>query len=192
MLSHVQLFVTPWTTRLLCPCGFSRQEHCTGLPFPLPGDLPNLGIKPRSPKLQVDSLPSELPGKPKNTGVSSWSLLEGIFPTQKLNRGLLHCRQIIYQLNQQGNPYIIVVICYFLSDKQPLFWYQTLFSFFSFWEQLFSVGLTPPCPCSAQFMVLWPMSGHHGASDQERSCIPGRSLRVGSGLFLVCLLLQGC
>ena len=38
---------------------FSRQECWSGLPFPSPGDLPDLGIKPESPALQVDSLPSE-------------------------------------------------------------------------------------------------------------------------------------
>ena len=43
---------------------FSRQEYWSGLPFPSPGDLPEPGIKPRSPVLQADSLPSELPGKP--------------------------------------------------------------------------------------------------------------------------------
>ena len=43
---------------------FSRQEHWSGLPCPPPGDLPNPGIKPRSPALQADSLPSEPPGKP--------------------------------------------------------------------------------------------------------------------------------
>ena len=45
--------------------GFSRQEYWSGLPFPSPGDLPNPGIKPRSPALQAHSLPSESPGKPK-------------------------------------------------------------------------------------------------------------------------------
>ena len=40
--------------------GFSRQEYCSGLPFPSPGHLPDPGIKPRSPALQADSLPSEL------------------------------------------------------------------------------------------------------------------------------------
>ena len=44
--------------------GFSRQEHWSGLPCPSPGDLPNPGIKPMSPELQADSLPSEPPGKP--------------------------------------------------------------------------------------------------------------------------------
>ena len=41
---------------------FSRPEHWSGLPFPFPEDLPNPGIEPRSPALQVDSLPSEPPG----------------------------------------------------------------------------------------------------------------------------------
>ena len=44
--------------------GFSRQEQWSGLPCPPPGDLPNPGIKPRSPALQVDSLPAELLEKP--------------------------------------------------------------------------------------------------------------------------------
>ena len=39
---------------------FSRQEYWSGLPFPIPGDLPNPGIEPRSPALQADSLPTEL------------------------------------------------------------------------------------------------------------------------------------
>ena len=47
---------------------FSRPEYCSGYPFPSPGDLPNPGIKPRSPALQADSLPAEPQGKLKNTG----------------------------------------------------------------------------------------------------------------------------
>ena len=57
--------------------------------------------QPRFPELQADSLPAEPYGKPKNTGVGSLSLLQGIFPTQESNRGLLHCRQILYQLSYQ-------------------------------------------------------------------------------------------
>ena len=49
--------------------------------FPSPGDLPNPGIKPRSPALQAGSLPAEPQGKPKNSGVGSLSLLQQIFPT---------------------------------------------------------------------------------------------------------------
>ena len=43
--------------------GFPRQGYWSGLPFPSPGDLPDLGIKPRSPALQADSFPSEPSGK---------------------------------------------------------------------------------------------------------------------------------
>ena len=70
---------------------FSRQEYWSGSPCPPPGDLPNPGIKHRSPTLQVDSLPAELQEKSKNTGVGSLSLLQWIFPTQELNQDLLHC-----------------------------------------------------------------------------------------------------
>ena len=45
---------------------FSRQEYWCELPFPSPEDVPNPGIEPGSPALQVDSLPSEPPGKPFN------------------------------------------------------------------------------------------------------------------------------
>ena len=74
------------------------------VPFPSPGDLPNPGIKPRSPTLWADSLPAEPQRKPKNTGVGSLFLLQQIFPTQESNRGLLHCRRILYQLSYQGSP----------------------------------------------------------------------------------------
>ena len=43
---------------------FSRPDYWSGLPFLSPGDLPNLGIKPGSPALHEDSLPTELSGKP--------------------------------------------------------------------------------------------------------------------------------
>ena len=43
---------------------FSRQEYWSELPLPSPGDPPDAGIKPRSPALQTDALPSEPPGKP--------------------------------------------------------------------------------------------------------------------------------
>ena len=52
--------------QLLCPWGLFRQEHWGKLPSPPPGDLPDPGIELRSPALQVDSLPSEAPGKPNS------------------------------------------------------------------------------------------------------------------------------
>ena len=62
---------------------------------------PRDGSPPGSP-VQVDFLPAEPQGTPKNTGVGSLSLLQQIFPTQELNWSLLHCRQILYQLSYQG------------------------------------------------------------------------------------------
>ena len=58
--------VIPWTVARQVPLfmEFSRQEYWSGLPFPSPGYIPNPGIEPRSPALQVDSLLSESPGKP--------------------------------------------------------------------------------------------------------------------------------
>ena len=49
---------------------FSRQEHCSGLPFPSPGHPPNPGVEPGSPALQGDSLPAESPGKSKKLSPS--------------------------------------------------------------------------------------------------------------------------
>ena len=102
-VSRVQLFVTSWTIQSM---EFSRPEYSSEWPFPFLGHLPNPGIKPRSPALQADSLPAEPEGKPNSTGVGSLSLLQQIFLTQELNRGLLNCRQILYQLNTQGSPAI--------------------------------------------------------------------------------------
>ena len=64
--SHVWLFANSWIVAYQAPLSmeFSRQEYWSGLPFPSPGDLPNPGIKPRSPTWQADALPSEPPGKP--------------------------------------------------------------------------------------------------------------------------------
>ena len=66
LLSCVGLLATPWTAASQAPpsMGFSRQEYRSGLPFPSPGDLANLGIEPEFPTLQVDALPSKPPGKP--------------------------------------------------------------------------------------------------------------------------------
>ena len=75
VLSHfscVQLFVTAWTVAHQSPLSmkFSRQEYWSGLPYPLPGDLPDPGIKLTSPVfpyplwVKADSVPAEPPGKP--------------------------------------------------------------------------------------------------------------------------------
>ena len=71
--------------------------------FPFSRDHHNPGLEPRSPGLQVDALPAEPQGKTQNTKVGSLSLLQGIFLTQELNQGLLHCRRILYQLSYEGS-----------------------------------------------------------------------------------------
>ena len=84
--------------------GLSRQGYWNELPFPSLGYLPDPGIEPRSPALQADSLPVETPGKPKNTGVGSLSLLQGIYPTHGLKPGILHFRWILLPAEPQGKP----------------------------------------------------------------------------------------
>ena len=104
--SHVWLCGTQWTVTCQAPLSMGILEARTlewdamlssrGSSWP--------GIKPRSPALQADYLSSESPGKPKNFGVGSLSLLQGIFPTQESNQGLLCCRWTLYQLSYQGSP----------------------------------------------------------------------------------------
>ena len=84
------------------PWNSPHQNTGVGSHSLLQGIFPTPGIEPRSPALQVDSLPAEPQGKPKSTGVGSLSLLQQIFQTQELNQGLLHYRRILYQLSYQG------------------------------------------------------------------------------------------
>ena len=85
--SCVRLFVTLWTAALQAPLsmGFSRQEYWSGLPCPPPGYLPDPGIEPRLPALQVNSLPPELPRKP-------------------------HIHTTIYKINKQQGPVVLYSI----------------------------------------------------------------------------------
>ena len=55
----------------------------------------------------------------QNTGMGSLSLLQGIFPTQGLNSGLLHCRQILYQLSHKGSPRTLEWVAYPFSNSLP-------------------------------------------------------------------------
>ena len=75
-------------------------KNAGGVVMPSSRGSSNPGTDHRSPTLQADSLPSEPPGKPKNSGVGSLSLLQRIliFPIQEWNQGLLLCRQVLYQL----------------------------------------------------------------------------------------------
>ena len=65
-LSHVRLFVTPWTVAHEAPPSmvFSRQEYWSGLRSSSPGHLPDPRIEPESPAFRADTLPSKPPGNP--------------------------------------------------------------------------------------------------------------------------------
>ena len=65
LVAQSYLTLQPWTVAPLAPLSieFSRQQYWSGYPRPSPGDLPDAGIEPMSPALQVNCLPSELPAK---------------------------------------------------------------------------------------------------------------------------------
>ena len=75
MCSVIRLLVTPWTVAYKAPLfmGFPRQEYCSGLPFPRPGDLPDPGIKSMSPgwQLHADQI--------KPIAVSAWPWIKNCF-----------------------------------------------------------------------------------------------------------------
>ena len=107
------------------PSGCCRLRVQGPLPAPVP--LPpwpggNLSLERESRSVRSDSLqphglysPWNSPGQ--NTGVGSLSLLQGSFPTQGSNPGLPHCRQILYQLSQQGSPRILGWVAYTGSSR---------------------------------------------------------------------------
>ena len=80
--------------------------------------------------------PWDSPGQ--NTGVGNLSLLQGIFPTQGSNPGLLHCRRFLYRLSYQGSPRILGWVAYPFSSRssQPRDWTQAshiVSGFFTSW-----------------------------------------------------------
>ena len=79
--------VTPWIVarQAPLPMEFSRQEYRSGLPCPSPGDLPDPGTEPRSPASQVDSLPSEPPGKPFYICIKRQKHIKGIYQQNKID-----------------------------------------------------------------------------------------------------------
>ena len=115
-----------------------RPEYWNAQSFLLQGIFPSQGSNSGLLKLQVDSLPAESQGKPKNTGVGSLFLLQGIFLAQESNLGLLQCRWIFFFLpiELSGKPllsykniytyilvYVYICICsgyYLLSSSSDM------------------------------------------------------------------------
>ena len=83
VLSHVQLFASPWTTARQTPLSmkFSRQEYWNRLPFPSPGELPNPGIKPHVSCNEANSIPLSYLGNPKKPTQCSTVLIAQLCPT---------------------------------------------------------------------------------------------------------------
>ena len=86
----------------------------------------------------------------QNTEVGSFSLLQGIFPTQGSNAGLPHCRWILYQLNYKGNPRILEWVAYPFSSgsSRPRNWTRI--------------------PCTAgRFFTNWAIREAHNIKESE-------------------------
>ena len=113
LMKAAQSCLTPWPLWTIESMEFSRPEYWTGVGSLSLRIFPTQGSNPGLSHLQVDSLPAEPQGKPKNIKMGSLSLLQQIFLTQELNQGPLHCRQILYLLNYQGSPYIYTYPLFF-------------------------------------------------------------------------------
>ena len=128
-----------------------------------------------SDSLQPHGLHSPWNSPGQNTGVGSLSLLQGIFPTQGSNLGLLHCKQILYQLSHKGSPKILGSVAYPFSRRSSPPRNQTGVScmagrFFTNWAVWQSWALSsslptlklrpiPPLPATfAHIPPLWPIS----------------------------------
>jgi len=101
-LIWVRFFMTPWTAARQTPLflGFSRQEYWSGLAFPPPGDLPNLGMKSMalsSPALASRSFTTAPPGKPISVLPTSISIIS-LFPFQLTCLRITHVICLIFLL----------------------------------------------------------------------------------------------
>ena len=136
LLSHVQLFVTPWTIAYQTPQSmeFSRQEYWSGLPFHSPGDLPDPGIEPGFPhcrqtlyclrhqgsskiKVKFVQLCPSLCNPTDYTvqGILQARILEWVaFPFSRGSsqpRDQTQVSHILYQLSYKGSPLSYVRVC---------------------------------------------------------------------------------
>ena len=114
LVTSCSTLVTPWAVALqaLLSVGFPRQEYWSGLLFPSPGDLPDPGIKPLSPALQVDSLATEPPENPctliliysKTKVYTKAPSSEAVVPNLFGTRDQFHGRQFFSQTGMGGWP----------------------------------------------------------------------------------------
>ena len=110
--------------------------------------------------------PWNSPGQ--NTGAGSLSLLQGIFPTQKLNPGFLHCRRILYQLSHKGSSRILEWVAYPFSSGSSHPRNQAGVSCIAggfFTNQAIREANSTPCPVESRKMVQINLF-----SGQEQRC----------------------
>ena len=174
---------TPWTVACQAPLSteFSRQEYWNGLPPP----TRFLSIVKAKVAQSCWSLcdpqgpycPWNSPGQ--NTGVSSLSLLQGIFPTQGSNPGLLYCRWVLYQLSHEGSPGILEWVAYLFSSGSSQSRNRTVVSriaggFFTNWAVREAIichqrpkGMSPKAQKSPTHPALWTHGPHCWPSSPE-------------------------
>ena len=135
----------------------------------------------------------------QNTGVGSLSFLQQISPTQELNRGVLHCRWIIYQLSYQGSPFTArqssySIIHWNFGDLFSLFFF--LFIIIIIYFLLYNIVLVLPYinmhpprvyTCSSSWIPLPPHSPYHpsGSSQYTSPKLPVSCIEPGLAIHFL-------
>ena len=200
-LSHVQLLVTPWNVarQASWPTESSRQEYWSGLPFPLPGVLPDPGMETESPTVQADSLPSEPPGNPicsfsSQQSPHSFSLLILFWPfiswasenqmakwqlggrySMHENNGVKECGASIHTSPVKSRDFVP-------NGNKPGF-VTSVHILWSRWDSVLSKNLTPllylaVCP---QKLLRWLRDKESVYPAGEGSLVPGWRRSPGQG-----------
>ena len=113
-------YVTPWTVAHQAPLSmdFSRQEYWSGLPFPSPGDLPDPGIKSKSPSLLADSLSSDPLGKPHTMKYQTIKKKKEIMPFVATWMDLKIITLSEVSQKEKDKYYIVSLICVIYNMTQ--------------------------------------------------------------------------
>ena len=116
--SYFQGSWKPWATQSCCLCSaLAEKVFFYGSP---PYSQESESHSVRYDSLWPHGLYRPWNSSGLNTGMDSHSLLQGIFPTQKFNQGLPHCRWIFYQLSHQGSPNMFEWVAYSFSSRSSL------------------------------------------------------------------------
>ena len=161
--------MTPWTVASQAPLsvGFSRQGYWSGYTFPSLGDLPNPGIKPRSPALQADSLLSEPPGKPD--GKKSYILLFPGLPVSRMIPSEFWVDKLSPFYSHNGN-----------REIQVRFLHEGWFCNFFFWVKVISLLYSKVWCDSATYPQGQPPPTHRFLNYLIKSADPFTGLPTAS------------